>query len=112
MKKLFIILLLCTFALASPTQHQVALTWTQSTGAGITGNCVYRSQTSGGSYTQLWCSLSPATTYVDSTVVGGQTYYFVVTAAAGTQESAFSNEVKTVIPQSPTSPLGLSATVQ
>lgn len=107
-------LLVCTVAplWANPTVHQASLTWTQSTGTGLTSNCIYRSQVSGGPYTQLTCTASPATSYVDLSVVGGQTYYYVVTAVAGTQESAFSNEVKAVIPQSPPAPSGLTAVAQ
>src|SRR5512142_938708 len=83
---------------AYPTQHQAGLLWTQSPSTGLTGNCVYRSQTSGGPYTQISCSASPVTSYTDLTVQGGQTYYYVVTALAGSQESPFSNEVKAQIP--------------
>lgn len=107
-----VVLLLCAFALAAPTIHQVTLNWTQSTGSGLTANCVYRSQTAGGPYSQISCSSSPQVSYVDTSVVGGQTYFYVITAVAGTQESAFSNEVKAVIPQSPTPPTGLTDTVQ
>jgi fibronectin type 3 domain-containing protein len=112
MKTSIIILLLCAFALAAPTQHQSALTWAQSTGTGLTGNCVYRSQVSGGPYTQISCSSSPITTYTDLTVQGGKTYFYVVTAVAGTQESAFSNETKAVIPQDVPPPSGLTSVAQ
>lgn len=111
MRHVILVLLLCSFVLALPTQHQAALSWTQSTGTGLTANCVYRAQTSGGPYTQLACP-APSTSYIDTTVLSGQTYFYVVTAVAGTQESAFSNEVKTVIPQSPNSPSGLTAVAQ
>jgi fibronectin type 3 domain-containing protein len=104
--------LLCVAAFAQPTVHQASLVWTQSTSSGVTGNCVYRSQVSGGPYTQLACSSTPSTSYVDSTVVGGQTYYYVVTALDGTEESAYSNQVQAVVPQSPNAPTGLSAVAQ
>ena len=115
MKKLICICFVafgCTLAMAFPTVHNVALGWNQSTGVGLTGNCVYRSQTSGGPYTQLFCSGSPTTSYTDTQVISGQTYYYVVTAVAGTQESAFSNETKAVIPQSPPAPSGLTSLAQ
>lgn len=106
------VLLLAAAAMALPTVHQASLSFGQSTSVGITGNCAYRSQTSGGPYTQISCSSSPITSYVDTTVIGGQTYFYVVTAVAGTTESAFSNETKAVIPQSPNPPQGLTAVAQ
>lgn len=112
MKKLLIVALLCVSALALPTVHQVGLSWTQSTSTGLTGNCVYRGTVSGGPYAQLFCSSSPATTYTDTSVVGGQTYYYVVTAVSGSQESGYSNEFKAAIPLSPNAPTGLTGTVQ
>lgn len=112
MKKFFVVLLLCIAAFAAPTVHQVGLSWSQSTSSGLTGNCVYRGAVSGGPYTQLSCSSAPVTTYTDTSVVGGQTYYYVVTAVSGTQESGYSNEFKAVIPLSPSAPTGLTGTVQ
>lgn len=112
MRKLFVLLLVSVAAFALPTVHQVGLSWTQSTSTGLTGNCVYRGAVSGGPYTQLFCSSSPATTYTDASVVGGQTYYYVVTAVSGSQESGYSNEFKAVIPLSPNAPTGLTGTVQ
>lgn len=112
MKRVITVLLLTLTAFAAPTQHQAALAWTQSSSAGLTSNCVYRSQTSGGPYTQLFCSTAPITNYTDLTVAGGQTYFYVVTALVGSEESPFSNEAKAVIPLSPSAPSGLSAVAQ
>jgi len=36
--------------------------------------------------------------YNDNSVVGGETYYYVVTSIAGGVESGFSNETTAVIP--------------
>jgi fibronectin type 3 domain-containing protein len=44
-------------------------------------------------------SLDSTTAYNDSTVVSGQTYYYVVTAVnASSLESGYSNQVQAVIP--------------
>jgi fibronectin type 3 domain-containing protein len=99
------------FGPMNPTQHQVNLSWTQSTTPGITSNCVYRSVTSGGPYTQLACSTGASTQYTDSTVVGGNTYYYVVTALVNTQESNYSNQVQAIIPNV-LPPTGLQAVSQ
>jgi len=61
---------------ATPGSGQVALTWTAPTGA--TGYNVKRSSTSGGPYTVI--GTSTGTTFTDTTVTNGATYYYVTTA--------------------------------
>jgi fibronectin type 3 domain-containing protein len=54
---------------------------------------------SGGSYTKINSSLVAGSTYTDSTVVSGQTYYYVTTSVDSSGvESLNSNEVQAVIP--------------
>ena len=96
----------------TPTQHQVALSWTQSTTPGITSNNVYRGTTSGGPYTLLYGSTTPITAYTDTSVVGGDTYYYVVTALIGSEESGYSNQYQANVPISPAAPTGLTGVVQ
>jgi len=96
----------------APTQHQVALTWTQSTTPGITSNNVYRGTTSGGPYSLIYSSTTPITAYTDTSVVGGDTYYYVVTALIGSEESGYSNQFQANIPVAPAPPTGLTGTVQ
>jgi len=82
-----------------PVQHSVALSWTASSSPNIDGYNIYRSGTSGGPYSKLNSSLNPGTTYTDSTVVDGSTYYYVTTAVnSGSQESAYSNQAQAIIP--------------
>ncbi len=68
------------------------LTWRQSTSPGVNRNRIYRSTTSGSGY-QLRATISATTSYADTTVRSGVTYYYVVTAvtSAGTS-SAYSNQ--------------------
>jgi len=81
-----------------PPQHSVNLSWNPST-SGAVGYNVYRGNTSGGPYTEINPTLDSSTTYTDSTVLGGHTYYYVSTAVdASGVESGFSNEVKATIP--------------
>jgi len=82
-----------------PPQHSVALAWNASTSSSVVGYNVYRGTVAGGPYTQINSALDATTSETDSTVQGGQTYYFVVTAvdSAGA-ESSYSNEVQAVIP--------------
>jgi fibronectin type 3 domain-containing protein len=65
----------------------------------VSGYNVYRGTVSGGPYTKVNAALTTLLTYTDSTVVSGQTYFFVTTAVDGSgNESVFSNEVSAVIP--------------
>ena len=81
------------------TTHSVALTWVASTSANIVGYYVYRSTTSGASYSRINSSPTSATKYTDGSVIAGDTYYYMVTAVNSSgAESADSNQIKTVIP--------------
>lgn len=62
------------------TTHSVALSWTASTSSSISGYNVYRSTTSGGTYTKINTSLVVPTSYTDNSVQAGQTYFYVATA--------------------------------
>ena len=66
--------------------HSVTVTWTASTSTGVTGYNVFRSQTTGGPYTQVNTNLIGGTSFVDSSVTAGQTYYWrmVATNSGGT----------------------------
>jgi len=76
----------------------VNLTWSPSTSDGVTGYNVYRSTISGGPYSLITSSPISTTTFLDSTVSSSQTFYYVVTSLAGTDESGYSNEVSAAVP--------------
>ena len=78
-----------------PVQHKVELSWGPS-GSTVTGYRVYRDEGSG--FAPL-TSVIPDLTYMDATVVSGNTYHYAVTAvdSAGA-ESSFSNLASAVIP--------------
>jgi hypothetical protein len=79
-------------ATASYQHGKIKLAWTQSTSPNITTNRVYRSTTSGGPYT-LVTSIAATTSYTDSGLTTGKTYYYVVTAVdSNGVESPGSNE--------------------
>jgi fibronectin type 3 domain-containing protein len=78
--------------------HSATLAWTASTSV-VAGYNVYRSSISGGPYTKLNFSPDVSTTFTDSSIVSGQTYYYVVTAVdSNNVESIYSNQVTAVIP--------------
>jgi fibronectin type 3 domain-containing protein len=86
-------------AAAPPTSHSVALSWTPSVTTGVNGYNIYRATTSGG-YGTIPLNPSPVSgsTYTDTTVVSGQTYFYVAAAVDAGVESTDSNEVQAVIP--------------
>jgi len=78
--------------------HSAALSWTASTST-VIGYNTYSSTATGGPYTKLTATPSAGTTYSDTTVQSGQTYYYVVTAVdSNNNESILSNQVTTTIP--------------
>jgi fibronectin type 3 domain-containing protein len=85
----------------------VNLNWTQSVSPGITGNNVYRSTTGSGGPYNLLANLAASTSYSDTAVAAGSTYYYGVTAVSSSGESAMSAYAgATTIPAAPT---GLAA---
>jgi fibronectin type 3 domain-containing protein len=75
---------------AVTTKHSVTLSWNASTSK-VTGYNVYRSMSSSGNYVKLNSSLSATTTYTDTTVASGSTYFYATTAVN-------SNQVKVAVP--------------
>jgi len=77
-------------------RHTVTLSWKASTSA-VAGYNVYRRGTLG--TTKINSQPVTGTTYVDSSVQPGQTYYYVTKAVGPTgSESGPSNEVQAVVP--------------
>jgi fibronectin type 3 domain-containing protein len=60
---------------------------------------VYRGAAQSGPFSEINTALDSSTNYTDYTVVSGDTYYYVATEVnAQGEESAYSNEVRAVIP--------------
>lgn len=74
---------------------QIAVKWTQSTTANVVANHIYRSTTAGGPY-KLVKIVVPSTSYTDTGLVSGTTYYYVITALTAGSESANSAQVSAV----------------
>jgi hypothetical protein len=81
-----------------PVSHSVTLTWTPSTSPSISGYHVYRGTVSGGPYTKMTSSPVSSTSYLDTSVASGQTYYYVATTVQSTTESSYSAPVAAVVP--------------
>jgi hypothetical protein len=84
---------------AATVGHFVSLTLAESSSSNIAGYNVYRSATSGGPYTILNSSLVTSTSYTDSDVIAGQTYYYVATAVdTSNNQSGYSGEAQATVP--------------
>ena len=81
--------------------HTVSLNWTASTTSGVTYN-VYRATTSGGYNYSTPLNPGPisGTSFTDCNVALGQTYYYVIKASAGGNESVATTEIQVTIPPS------------
>jgi hypothetical protein len=66
-------------AASAPGKKKIRLTWTQSSSPNIASNKVYRATVNGGPYS-LIASIPAATTYQNTGLISGTTYYYVVTA--------------------------------
>lgn len=76
----------------------MTLSWTPSSSS-FEGFNVYRGTISGGPYTKVNAALTSTTSYADTSVASGQTYYYVTTEVGSTgMESSYSNEASAVIP--------------
>ncbi len=94
---------------ASPGNAQVTLNWSLATGADFYK--VKRATVAGGPYTTVAADVS-GTTFDDTAVTNGITYYYIVTAVNGGGESGASNETSaTPYYPVPSIPTGLTATV-
>lgn len=102
---------------ALPGNEAVGLNWSETPGA--LSYHVYRSTTNGGPYTLVTPTSEqpnpvpiPATTFVDTSVVNGTAYYYVVTANSDIGESGYSNQAQATPSESaavPQAPAGLKA---
>lgn len=81
------------------TSHSVTLTWVSSTSPNITGYNIYRSSSSSGPFTKLNSAVIAGTSFSDTAVTAGQTYYYAATAVdSNNLESDYSNVAQAVIP--------------
>jgi titin len=91
----------------TPGNAQVSLAWSASTGA--TGYNVKRATTSGGTYTTIVTGVT-ATSYTDTGVTNGTTYYYVVAAVNASGESPNSAQASATPGVTPPAPTNLTAT--
>ena len=100
----FVLVLLLAQLQATVHPHSATLQWVQGTvlqgACTITSNNIYRGN-SAGTETLLATTSGPTTSYVDTTVSAGRTYFYKVSAVNCDGESPLSNEVRATIPHKP-----------
>jgi fibronectin type 3 domain-containing protein len=96
-----------TNLVAAPGNAQVALTW--NTASGATSYNVKRATVSGGSYTTIASGIT-STSYTNTGLSNGTTYYYVVSAVNAGGESANSAQTSATPEAPPATPGGLAAT--
>ena len=84
--------------LVSTGLHVVALNWTASTSSGVTGYQVSRGSSASGPFSPLATVGGTTLSYLDTTVVSGSTYYYVVATVAGSSTSPNSTPITAVVP--------------
>ena len=83
---------------AAQGSHEADLTWDPGDPDAV-GYNVYRGTTHGGPYEKINTALVSSTAYTDTTVAGGNTYYYVTTDVTSEgQESGYSNEAEAIVP--------------
>ncbi len=79
--------------------HAVDLSWNASVTPGIAGYNIYRTTAAGSGYVKVNTALVTGTSYTDTSVAGGQTYFYVTTAVdTANNESDFSNTAQATVP--------------
>ncbi|HEX9670936.1 MAG TPA: choice-of-anchor B family protein [Thermoanaerobaculia bacterium] len=91
---------------ATPGNGQVGLTWTAASGA--TGYGVHRGTTSGGPYTTVKTNVV-GTSFTDTGLTNGTTYYYVVSGTNAEGEGASSNQASAT-PAAPSGPVTVTFT--
>ncbi len=80
--------------------HSVQLSWSASTSPNVAAYNIYRGTSSAGPFEKITPAPVSDTTYSDTTVVAGGTYYYAVTSVDSSgQESAYSNVAEVEVPQ-------------
>jgi fibronectin type 3 domain-containing protein len=97
---------------AHAVTNTISVTWAapaSSGGSAVTGYNVYRSTTAGGEGTTAYATGISGTSFTDTGVAAGATYYYVVTAVNGVGEGARSAETSATANNVPSQITNLSA---
>ncbi len=90
---------------ATPAASSVSLSWGASSVPDLAGYRVYRSTTSGSGYVEVTTALLTTTTFVNSGLTAGTTYYYVVRAQDTTGNISGNSNQASATPFAPNVPL-------
>lgn len=85
--------------LTATYSNGVQLAWKASTTTDIDGYAIFRSETKGKGYSKITSVAKTEVSYLDQAAAASKTYYYVIRATKGGQQSANSNEASITIPE-------------
>ena len=83
-------------------EDRIRLTWNAKTAANLQGYTIYRSNTENGVYTEIGTVNAPTTTFYDTNVTPGATYYYKITCTTSKGSSGLSFPVSAHVSKPPT----------
>lgn len=86
-----------TLQISSTAPYTININWTNEGGLGTVTYNIYRSLSSGVGYSLIASSVN-ALSYSDTGLVGGQTYFYIITAHNEAGNSGYSNEITSIAP--------------
>ncbi|MGA1224448.1 MAG: S8 family serine peptidase [Phycisphaerales bacterium] len=92
---------------ATAGQGQVTLGWTANSEADLAGYRVYRSTTNGSGYVEVTTSAISSTSFTDSGLNAGTTYYFVIRAVDTSGNASSNSNQASATPTAPPGPVTL-----
>ncbi|MEY4117077.1 MAG: hypothetical protein RLZZ116_405 [Planctomycetota bacterium] len=92
---------------ATAGQGSVTLNWAANTEADLGGYRVYRSTTNGSGYTEVTTTAVTGTSFVNSGLTGGTTYYYVIRAQDTSLNLSANSAQVSAVPTTPPGPVTL-----
>lgn len=96
-----------TGVVATAGQGSVTLNWAANTETDLGGYRVYRSTTDGSGYTEVTTTAITGTSFVNSGLTGGTTYYYVIRAQDTSLNLSANSAQVSAVPTSPPGPVTL-----
>lgn len=94
---------------ATAGQQQVSLSWAANTETDLAGYHVYRSTTNGSGYVQISTALVTTTSFINTGLTGGTTYYYVIRAVDTAGNQSANSVQASATPTAPPAPVTLFA---
>ena len=94
---------------ATAGQQQVSLSWAANTESDLAGYHVFRSTTNGSGYVQVSTALVTTTSFINTGLTGGTTYYYVIRAVDTAGNQSTNSAQASATPTAPPAPVTLFA---